>query len=223
MSVVDQSRTAAPRNSSTMSPRPPATRPGRVARAVAPLGTWPVWTVIAAGYLLFAGAFFASSLPFAIPRAEAACGETPLDVRFTSSATDVHRFLEACGPVGREAYRSMQLADLFYPAVFALFLASSIALVLRLLAPDRPRLLALAALPFLASAFDYTENVLAWRALAAFPSPAATDGLLGIASAAKSATSWVAGLALIVLLGALLLGRLLRVVGRARRRTEAGR
>ncbi len=74
-----------------------------------------------------------------------------------------------------------------------MFLASSLALVLRRLVPGRQVWLALAAVPFLSSAFDYLENVCAWLALAAYPSPAATDSLLGVASMAKVATSWAAG------------------------------
>ena len=231
MTTVDQTSTLAHEpqtiHSVGSSPRPSPhhspTGGGRVVRLLGRLATWRVWTSLAAVYLLFAGAFFASTLAFAIPRVEAACGQAPLDVRFTSSAADVHGFLEACGPVGREAYRMMQLADLFYPAVFALFLASSLALVLRHLAPARPRLLALAALPLLASAFDYAENLLAWLSLAAFPEPAATDGLLGIASAAKSATSWLAGGLLIGLVVARVVVRVRGLVAGARRREEAAR
>lgn len=223
MTAVDQTHTLTHEATTTTSPTPVTTHPGLVARALGRLATWRVWTGLAAVYLLFAGAFFASTLAFAIPRVEAACGQAPLDVRFSSSAAEVHGFLEACGPVGREAYRMMQLADLFYPAVFALFLASSLALVLRHLAPARPRLLALAALPFVASGFDYAENALAWLSLAAFPEPAATGGLLGIASAAKSATSWLAGGLLIALVVALAVVRLRGLVGGARRRPAATR
>ena len=149
------------------------------------------------------GAFFGSSARFAIPTVEAACGQAPPDVRFTSDAGEVGAFLDACGVVGREAYRSMQVADLFYPLVFALFMASSLAMVISRLAPRRRSLLALAALPLVASAFDYVENACAWLALAAYPDSAATNSVLGLASAAKSATSWVAGILLLGALGAL--------------------
>jgi hypothetical protein len=76
--------------------------------------------------------------------------------------------------------------------------------------------LALALLPFLASAFDYTENVFAWRALMAFPGATTTDGLLGLASAAKTFTSWAAGGLLVVGVLALLLRAALRRAARAR-------
>jgi hypothetical protein len=167
-------------------------------------------------FVLFAGVFFASSAPFAIPEIEVACGEAPLDVRFTSSATDVDRFLEACGPEGREAYQRMQVADLFYPVVFGVFMASSLALAISRLAPDRPALLGLATLPLVASGFDYVENAFAWAALLAFPEPAATNSLLGVASAAKTTTSWLAGVLLLVSMGLIAVGAVRRRVGRHR-------
>jgi hypothetical protein len=167
------------------------------------LATWKVWSSSAAVFVVFAGVFFASSAPFAVSHVEALCGEAPLDVRFTSSAADVERFLEACGPAGRDAYRNMQVADLFYPAVFGLFLASSLALALRLLFPGRPSVFGLAAVPLIAAGFDYVENLFAWAALAAFPEPAATNSLLGVASAAKTTLFWFAGALVLLTAGAI--------------------
>ena len=111
----------------------------------------------------------------------------------------------------------MQLADLVYPLVFAVFIASSLALVISHLAPRRPALLALAALPLVASAFDYVENACAWLALASYPEAAASSSVLGLASAAKTATSWAAGILLLVALGALVVVTLRR---RVRARTH---
>ncbi len=182
-------------------------------RAMRRLASWRVWLVSATLFGVFAGAFFGTSAHFAIRTVEAICGQAPPDVRFTSSAAEVRGFLDACGVVGREAYQSMQVADLFYPLVFAVFMASSLALVLSRLAPGRPSLVALAVLPLVASAFDYLENVCAWMALFAFPAAAATDSLLGLASAAKSATSWVSGALLLGSLGALVVATVRRRVG----------
>lgn len=178
-------------------------RRARVTAALGRLATWRVWLPLAAAYAVSAGVFFASSAPFAIPVVEAVCGAPPLDVRSGASAADVHAFLAGCGPDGRAAYAALQLADLVYPLLFALFLASSLAMVLRRLAPARPGLLALAALPFVASGFDYLENLCAWLALSAYPSPAPTDALLVLASDAKVVTSWLAGGLLLAALGAL--------------------
>ncbi len=184
-------------------------RAGAFSRILGRLSTWRAWLPLATAYAVFAGAFFASSAPFAIPVVEAACGAAPLDVRTGASADDVHAFLLGCGPTGREAYQALQVADLVYPLVFALFLASSLAIVLRRLAPGRPGLVAWAALPLAASAFDYLENACAWLALAAYPSAAPADGLLVLASDAKTITSWLAGL--------LLLGGCAALVARAAR------
>ncbi len=190
-----------------------------VTRAMARLAAVRVWGVVTAVYAAFAAVFFASGAGFSIPHVQQVCGQAPPDMRFTSTAAQVHGFLEACGPSGREAYRALQVADLLYPLVFALVLASSLALVLRLLAPTRRNLMALAAIPFLAAAFDYLENVGAWLALATWPEPGVADGLLGLFSAAKTVTSWVAGTLLLVSVAALAVSR-----GRAlvtRRRSDA--
>ena len=211
----------------TLSERPAAPQDARLvpgeprvfllARAMGRLASWPVWLVSATLFGGFAGAFFGTSAPFAIRTVEAICGQAPPDVRFTSSAVEVGGFLGACGVVGREAYRSMQVADLIYPLVFALFMASSLALVISRLVPARPRLLALAVLPFVASAFDYLENACAWMALAAFPDAAPTSSLLGLASAAKTTTSWVSGVLLLGAVAALVVATVGRRAGAPRR------
>ncbi len=166
MSTTTTQRVTTTQNS-TPGPDHPAV--AAVARAMRHLASWRVWLASASVFTLFAGVFFGSSAPFAIPTVEAACGQAPPDVRFTSSPAEVGGFLEACGVAGREAYRAMQLADLVYPLVFAVFIASSLALVISHLAPRRPAFLALAALPLVASAFDYVENACAWLALASYP------------------------------------------------------
>lgn len=171
-----------------------------LATTTARLASWRVWLTTALVFGVSAGLLFVSTAPFAIPSVEAACGQRPPDVRPFTSAADVTGFLNACGAAGRDAYRFLQLADLLYPAVFALFMAASMALVLARLQTRNQRLLALAALPLLGSAFDYLENLCAWLALAAFPGQPPTSHLLGLASAAKNLTFWVSGA---VLLGAI--------------------
>jgi hypothetical protein len=167
----------------------------------------PFWGISALLYGSFAAIFFGSGAGFTIPHVAQVCGQPAPDMRFTSTAAAVHDFLAGCGPTGREAYRALQIADLFYPLVFAVFLASSLALALRLAVPSRPKLITLAAVPFLASAFDYAENACAWLALAAWPRPGVTDNLLGLFSAAKSVTSWAAVTLLLLALAALTVTR----------------
>lgn len=165
-------------------------------------------------FVVFAGVFFASPAPFSIPSVQDACGQAPLDLRWFSTGDEVMSFLDGCGASGRAAYVSMQTADLFYPLVFGLFLASSLAMVLGRLFPRRPAAVALAGVALLGAGFDYLENVLAWGALSAFPRRAATNDLLGIASAAKNLTFWFAATILVVGLTGLAVQRVRRGGGR---------
>ena len=168
------------------------------------LGRRRTWFTSAAVFLVFAFMFFVSSAPFAIPGVEAACGQQPPDMRFFTSAGDVTSFLDACGPAGRDAYQKMQIADLVYPAVVGVFLASSLALVIGHLSPRAAsrgsKAAWLALTPLVGSLFDYAENVFAWLALGQYPEPAATDAVLGYASAAKSVAFWASGTLLLVVL-----------------------
>lgn len=173
---------------------------GTLAASMLQLGRRRIWIASAALFLVFAWVFFASSAPFAISEVEAACGQQPPDMRFFTSANDITSFLDACGPTGRDTYRNMQVADLAYPAVVGLFMASSLALVIGRMAPRGSDAVWLASIPLAASSFDYVENMFAWFALARYPDSAPTDAVLGYASAAKTATFWASG---ILLLGAL--------------------
>ncbi len=184
-----------------------------LAAAMRQLGRRRIWMATAVVFLPFAWAFFASSAPFAIPKVEAACGQQPPDMHFFTSADELTGFLDGCGPGGRAMYRNMQVADLIYPAVVGLFMASSLALVLSRLAIRRRNLVWLASIPIVGSLFDYIENLFAWFALARYPASAPTDALLGYASAAKTVTSWVGGVLLLgalVILGAQLIRRRVR-------------
>jgi len=167
------------------------------------IGRPRVWIASSAIFALFAGLFFASSAPFAISEVEAACGQRPPDMRFFTSADDIAGFLDACGSSGRDAYRNMQIADLVYPAVVGLFLASSLALVIGRLSPRGSNAIWLAAIPLVASLFDYVENIFAWFALAQYPNAAPTDAALGYASAAKTTTSWAGAILLLAAMAAL--------------------
>lgn len=160
------------------------------------LASWRVWIASAALFVPFAFVFFASPAAFAIPEVEAACGQAPPDMRFYSSGDDVVSFLDACGPVGRNAYQNMQLADLVYPAIVGLFLASSLALATKRLSA-RNSLRWVVVIPLVATLFDYLENAFAWLAIASYPKAIVTNEVLGFASAAKTSLSWAAGLALL--------------------------
>lgn len=186
----------------------------RTAGPIRWLGSWRTLAVASALFFPFAALFFASSASFSVPHVEEACGAPALDVRFFSDGDDVNQFMTDCGEAGRDAYSNMQIADLFYPAVFGLFFASALVIVVSRAFADRPKLVWLAALPVLGAAFDYVENVLAWRALLAFPDSTSSNALLGFASAAKTSSFWLAGISFLVASGVLVARRLrLRVLG----------
>lgn len=166
------------------------------------LASWRVWIASAALFVPFAFVFFASPAAFAIPAVEAACGQAPPDMRFYSSGDDVVSFLDACGPAGRNAYQNMQLADLVYPAIVGLFLASSLALATKRLSA-RHSLRWVAVVPLVAALFDYLENAFVWLAINSHPEAIVTNEVLGFASAAKTSLSWAAGLTLLTCLAIL--------------------
>jgi len=173
-------------------PRRGAHASGRLARGMERLASGRVVLISGAVLVVAAGLLFATSASFSIPHVQAVCGATAPDVRPYTSAAGVHDFLVACGSEGRAAYRNLQLADLVYPAVVALFVASALGFVLRRLVPGRPRMVGLAVIPLLAGGFDYLENLFAWGALASFPGTSLGDSWLGVASLAKTVISWVA-------------------------------
>ena len=174
----------------------PTTPPAMSTQLLMRFASWKLWAASCVILVPLAWMFFTSSAPFAVPEVEAACGQAPPDMRFFTTADGVTQFLDGCGSTGRDAYRNLQLADIFYPAIVGIFLASSLSLAIRRLSPRPGGALWLVALPLVAAGFDYLENALAWLALASYPSPTFTSHFLGVASAAKAATSWAAGIAL---------------------------
>ncbi len=215
MKTMSERQTQNPRDRSPNDPGHEA------ARAASRLGSWRTLALAAALFFPFAALLFASSAPFSLPTVEEACGVPALDVRFYSGSDDVSQFLRDCGESGRDAYRNLQIADLFYPAVFGLFFASALVIVASRAFADRPRAAWLAALPILGAGFDYVENVLAWRALTAFPDSVSSNSLLGFASAAKTSSFWLAGVALLVASGVLVARRVrMHVLGSDRSRAS---
>ena len=186
------------------------------------LGSWRFWIPSAAVFFVFAAIFFQSSAPFSISEVESACGQAPPDVQNFTTGDDVSGFLDACGADGRAAYRNMQIADLFYPAVYGLFVASSLALSLARTSLSSRWVSRAVALPFVGAGFDYLENIFAWIALASYPGDASTNALLGLAGAAKAATYWISGLVLIGTLVVLVAKRVRRMVGARKTDSPSG-
>lgn len=164
-------------------------------------------------FFVFAAVFFQSSAPFSIAEAESACGQPPPDVQNFTTGDDVAGFLGACGADGRAAYRNMQIADLFYPAVYGLFVASSLALSLAKTSLSSRWVSRAVALPFVGAGFDYVENIFAWIALTRYPDDASTNSLLGLAGTAKTATYWISGLVLLGTLVVLVARRFRGMIG----------
>lgn len=181
------------------------------------IATWRWLIVTAVLYVGSAAAIFLTPLPFGIPRVTARCGAAPPDVRFFTSGAEVRRFVVDCGDAGRASWLHLQLADLVFPVISGLFLASALALVLtRSCRPGSP-VIAMAVLPLIGTALDYLENLAAWVVLGAFPAdvPVATE-LLGVMSIGKQVVTWTAWVLLILALGRVLVRR------RPRRRTDRG-
>jgi hypothetical protein len=131
-----------------------------------------------------------------IPSTQAACGAIPLDMRAHYGATEVTTFLSNCGEAGVDAYRTLQIVDLIYPAVSAIFFFAAIGIVMRRSAgPTSPALL-LAVVPIVGGLADYVENAIAWTYLLASPSPV-WGNLMGAAATAKTVAGWLGGLALL--------------------------
>lgn len=161
------------------------------------LGSWRTWAVGAVLFLALSGLMFGVT----IPAVTEACGAQPPDVRFSTTHAEVDDFLTGCGAAGRNAYRQLQVLDLAYPMAVGLFLTSSLVLALRRHTGGGSAMF-LAGLGLLAATFDYVENTFAWVALTSFPASPATNGLLGIATSAKSMASWGAWTLLLGILAA---------------------
>ena len=174
----------------------------RVAVSMERLASWRLVIVAGVVFAAFAVLMFGSTAPFSIGHVQTLCGQAPPDVRFFTSAVDMRAFMAGCGEAGRSAYRNLQFADLVYPTVSAVFMASMLATVLSRITREGSLWVAAAALPVIGAGFDYLENVAAWVTLLGYPEQSgAAATLLGGASAAKQTVSWLGGLLLMVVLG----------------------
>jgi hypothetical protein len=105
-------------------------------------------------------------------------GSGVLDLEFAYGPAAAAARLDALGPAGRAAYDGFQIADLIFPATYAVGLGS---LILALWRPW-PALAPLALVPVVGAAFDYVENIGVFVALRTFPEP--STAALVVASAA---------------------------------------
>ena len=140
-------------------------------------------------------------------------GHQVLDLMFAYTPTEGAQALTALGAAGRQHYNYFQIADLVFPATYAVGLASLIRALFR-----RWRVAALLALiPLITATFDYLENIGVFISLRTFPDPSHLAlALASGAGAVKLVGSYAAqGLVVIgLLLQAMLLIRRRRSLGR---------
>jgi len=112
-------------------------------------------TVFAVLFALAIGAFLAENLlyfPLSVPyMKDLAAGEPLLDMRPGYTPDAAHHLFDVLGDTGRSAYlKLLWTVDLLLPALFGLFLSSAI---------RRGAFRAWHAIPFVAAACDYAENI----------------------------------------------------------------
>jgi len=95
-------------------------------------------------------------------------GEMPPDLRFGYRPDEAYSLIERYGPRGRAHWRRMLLLDMVFPTLYAALFAL---LLLRWAdwMDAGPGWRAAAAIPLLAGASDYAENVLLLKVLRALP------------------------------------------------------
>ena len=156
------------------------------------LGSGLVW-LVGAGWM-FAGQGWGT-----IAAVRSACGSSPPDVRVAPSPPATLAFIDGCRRAGGLAsYRHLQVLDLAYPGIVAVFLASALWLLARDGFGAGSRLRMLALLPLAASAFDYLENTAAWTLLGG-SGRAWAPQLFQAGSLGKTALSWGSWLTLLAL------------------------
>lgn len=174
-------------------------RPARSTLILTRLASARLLAVAGLLWLSLMALLFAWTGRFSLAAVTAACGREAPDVQLAPDAQQVEAFLAGCGTSGLDAYRDLQMVDLFYPAAGAAFLVVAFAFLLR---DAAPRLAWLAALPVLAALGDYAENAAAWVLIASEPSsvPWAVAATMQAGSAVKFILSWVSWLALAILI-----------------------
>lgn len=174
--------------------------------------------LVVTGLLFVLGYWLISLAPVsfsAAGMAELSGGARPLDLLFAPSVSESRAELAQLGEAGRDAYRSFQLVDLFFPAVLAAFFAGALLRTYRAVLPLGAAV-ALSLLPVLGAALDYAEGVGVFVALQTYPDvPGALLAVVGILTTVKLVLLYLSLLLLVV-------GVPLALVLRTRRRSRAG-
>lgn len=138
----------------------------------------------------------APGLPFSAAELEKVSGGYgPLDITFGYSPAYIDRTFSAYGAAGKTVYARYQLLDLFFPAIYSVFLGG---LLFRLLGNKGGLLAPAYYLPLGGAIFDYGENVLLWSIARSHPAiPAWIATLAPIITITKFIFPLLACLALI--------------------------
>ncbi len=115
--------------------------------------------------------FIAANITLNLPSVKRLSGGLPiLDMRIWYSDADAYRLFDALGRSGRDLYIALLWTfDLCMPILFGAFLSGTI---------RRTRLRRMSWLPFVATAFDYAENVAISALLLRYPTRLSTLVLL---------------------------------------------
>jgi hypothetical protein len=171
---------------------------------------WPLAVVVAVSVLALHLISSAPWVPFSAAHvADLSGGQGVLDLEFAYDPATGAAALDALGPRGRAAYDRFQIADLVFPATYAVGLGS---LVLALWRPWP----ALALVPVVGAVFDYVENDGVFAALRTFPTPSSTA--LAVASGAGAVKLVLGCVSLGLVVDGLLLRAVRAIRGRRARR-----
>jgi len=108
--------------------------------------------------------------PFGIPTLKRlGGGQASPDLRLGYTAEDTYRLLDLYGERGRAHWRRMLLVDMIFPAVYGTWLALLGLAWVRWAAAGSWWATLAVALPVIAAAADYAENVLLLRVIAGVP------------------------------------------------------
>lgn len=126
--------------------------------------------------LVILGAFASAFLllfwltPFGIPVLKRfGAGQPSPDLTFGYTAGHTYRLLDAYGERGRSHWRRMLLADMIFPAVYGAWLALLGLAWVRWAGAGSTWIILVVALPVVAAAADYVENILLLRVIAGLP------------------------------------------------------
>ena len=121
-------------------------------------------------FVLFSIVFVYVDTPFSVKRVEKLSdGVRILDQQRNYTTEMAYHFLDAYGESGRQTYRRILAADVFYPLLYGAFLSIAITWFFRRAFAAERVVQLLNLLPWLTVLFDYAENIGLYVMLAKYP------------------------------------------------------